>query len=84
MHPQCRKGIYVGYESPSIICFLEPFAGDFFTAQFVDYHFDETVFSPLGEDKNVNILEERRELTWTVPTMSHLDLCTTQFDKDVR
>ena len=35
-------------------------------------------------DKNVNVPEEQRELTWTIPTMSHLDLCTAQCDKDTQ
>ncbi|PRQ59184.1 putative RNA-directed DNA polymerase [Rosa chinensis] len=84
MGPQRRMGIYVGYESPSIIRFLEPLTGDLFTARFADCHFDETVFPPLGGDKNVTVPDERRELTWNVPTMSHLDPRTAQCDNEVR
>jgi len=36
-------------------------------------HFDETVFPSLGGDKNTNVQQERQELLWSVPTMSHLD-----------
>ncbi|XP_062014900.1 uncharacterized protein LOC133731550 [Rosa rugosa] len=82
--PQRRMGIYVGYESPSIIRFLEPLTGDLFTARFADCHFDETVFPPLGGDKNVTVPDERRELTWNVPTMSHLNPRTAQCDNEVR
>ena len=32
MGPQKNMGIYVGYESPSIIKYLEPSTGDLFTA----------------------------------------------------
>ena len=32
-----------------------------------------SVFPSLGGDKNVNVPEERRELSWTTPTLSHLD-----------
>ena len=39
MGPQRRLGIYVGYESPSIIKYLEPTTGDVFTARFADCHF---------------------------------------------
>ena len=48
-------------------------AGDLFTAEFADCHFDETVFPSLGGDKNKNVQQERQELSWSVPTMSHLD-----------
>jgi len=61
--PQRRKWICIGYESPSIICFLEPLTGNLFTAQFANCHFDETVFPPLGGGKNVNVPEERCEVT---------------------
>ena len=40
--------IYVGYESPSIIKYLEPMIGDLFKARFVDCHFDESVYPTLG------------------------------------
>ena len=38
---QRRLGIYVGYDSPSIIKYLEPSTRDLFTARFVNSHFDE-------------------------------------------
>ena len=47
MGPQRRLGIYVGFESPSIIRYLEPLTGDVFIAQFVDCHFSETTFPTL-------------------------------------
>ena len=57
MGPQRSFGIYVGFDSPSIIRYLEPLMGDVFTARFVDCHFNESVFLPLGGEKLV--LEER-------------------------
>ena len=55
MGPQRRLGIYIGYESPSIIKCLEPSTGDIFTARFVDYHFDESNFPTTGrENKQLN------------------------------
>ncbi len=50
-----RMGIYVGYESPTIVRYLEPLTGDLFTARFADCHFDETVFPSLGGDKNTDV-----------------------------
>ncbi|KAJ9558226.1 hypothetical protein OSB04_012840 [Centaurea solstitialis] len=61
--PQKRRGIYVGYESPSIICYLEPLTGDLFTARHADCDFDETIFPSLGGDLHVDVDKERRELT---------------------
>ena len=37
------------------------------------YHFDETVFPSLGGDTNKYVQQERQELSWSVPTLSHLD-----------
>jgi hypothetical protein len=42
--------------------FLEPLTGDLFTT-LVGCHSDETVFPPLGGDKNVTVPEERREMS---------------------
>ena len=36
-------------------------------------HFDETVLLSLGGDKNKYVQQERQELSWSVPTLSHLD-----------
>ena len=51
MGPQRRLGIYVGYESPSIIRYLEPKTGNDFTARFADCHFNEVIFPVLGGEK---------------------------------
>ena len=47
---QCRLGIYVGFNSPSIIRYLKPTTGDLFTTCFVNCQFDESTFPILGED----------------------------------
>jgi hypothetical protein len=44
-----KVGIYVGFQSPSIIKYLEPLTGDLFTARFADSIFDEEHFPALGE-----------------------------------
>ncbi|XP_024164094.1 uncharacterized protein LOC112171092 [Rosa chinensis] len=82
MGPQRRLGIYIGFDLPSIIRYLEPMTGETFTAQFVDCHFDETIFPSLGGDKTVP--NERHELMWTVPTISHLDPRTKESEIEVR
>ena len=61
MGPQRILGIYVGYDSPSIIRYLEPSSGDVFTAHFADCHFNENLFPPLGGEKSVS--EQRRKIT---------------------
>ena len=49
MSPQRRLGIYVGFETPSIIRYLEPLTGDIFTVRFADCQFNEVVFPTLGK-----------------------------------
>ena len=66
----------MGYDSPSIIRYLEPSIGDVFTTRFADCHFNENLFPPLGGEKSVP--EEQREITWNASIMSHFDLRTNQ------
>ena len=47
-------------------------------------HFDETVFPSLGGDKNKNVQQERQKLSWSVPTLSHLDPRTAQCNNEVQ
>ena len=70
---QRKIGIYVGYDSPAIVCYLEPLTVDLFTARLADCHFDKVVFLSLGGDKHANVPLEHHELSWYEPTMSHLD-----------
>ena len=51
--PQRRLGIYVGFQSASIINYIEPLIGEVFTTRFADCHFDENIFPPLGGDKPI-------------------------------
>ena len=55
-----------------------------FTARFTDCLFYETVFWSLRGDKNVNVLEERCELSWMTLTLSHLDPRTAQPETKVQ
>ena len=53
---------------------------DVFTAHFIDCHFDENVFLPLGGDKP----KEWLDITWYVPSLSHLDPCTRQCELEIQ
>ena len=67
MGPQRRLGIYVGYESPSIIKYLEPSTGDLFTARFSDCHFDEKLYPTLGGETKQLVI------SWNELSLSHYD-----------
>ena len=83
MGPQRRRlDIYVGYDSTKIIRSLEPKTCDLFTARYADCHFDETLFPPLGGD--VTKTQKWQELSWSVPTLSHLDPRTSQSETEVK
>ena len=69
MGPQRRLGIYVGFETPSIIRYLEPLTGDVFTARFADCQFNEVVFPTLGKKEIVG----KRDISWNEPSLLHLD-----------
>ncbi|XP_019248636.1 PREDICTED: uncharacterized protein LOC109227898 [Nicotiana attenuata] len=80
MGPQRRLEIYVGYESPSIIKYLEPMTGDLFTARFADFHFDESVYPILGgENKQL-----QKKIDWNALSLSHLDPRTNQCEHEVQ
>ena len=82
MGPQHRLGIYVGFDSPSIIKYLEPLTGYIFRARFACCNFNETVFSPLGGENSIS--EEQREITWNASTLSHFDHRTNQCELKVQ
>ena len=80
MGPQRRLGIYVGYESPSIVKYLEPMTGDLFTARFADCHFDEKLFPTLGGENEQLV----KEITWNAKSLSCLDPRSRQFELEVQ
>ena len=82
MGPQRRLEIYIGFDSPSIIRFLEPLTGDVFRDRFAYCHFNGIVFPPLGGEKSIP--EERREITWNASTLSHFDPRTNQCELEVQ
>ena len=51
--PQHRHGIYVGFQSSSIINYIEPLISGVFTTRFAGCHFNEDVFPQLGGEKPI-------------------------------
>ena len=80
MGPKKRLEIYVGFESPLIIRYLELVTGDVFTAWFVDCHFSETIFPTL--ERGIKKLEN--EISWNASLLSHLDPHTKQCELEVQ
>ena len=79
MGPQRRLGIYIGFNSSSIIRYLEPLTGDVFTARFADCHFNESIFPNLGEEKQ----KLDKQVTWN-SSLSYLDLRSGQCELEVQ
>ena len=69
MGPQKRLGIYVGYESPSIIKYLEPLIRDLFMARFVDCHFDELIFPTLRRENK----QLEKDISWNALLLFSFD-----------
>ena len=78
--PQRRLGIYVGFDSRSMIRYLEPLTGDLFNARFADCQFDETDFSQLGGEKK----KLKSEIAWKVSLLSHFDPCSPVCEQEVQ
>ena len=78
-----QLGIYVGFQSPSIIRYLSPETGDMFTAHITMCEFDETTFPKLGsgDDK-----EDRTQFDFVQSNTKegHRDPYTGQGEKEVR
>ncbi|KAL3683038.1 hypothetical protein R1sor_001060 [Riccia sorocarpa] len=51
--PQRQLGIYIGFDSPSKLRYLDHLTGNLFTARFTDCRFDESVFPILGGEKTL-------------------------------
>lgn len=79
---QCCLEIYLGFDSHSIIRCLELLSGNSFKDRFTDWHFDETFFPSLEENKPQN--EKQYEITWNISKLSHLDPRTNQCELEVQ
>ncbi|XP_016733829.1 uncharacterized protein [Gossypium hirsutum] len=80
MGPPRRLGIYVGFESLSIIKYLEPSIGNLFTARFADCHFDKSIFPTLGGE----IKQLDKKISWKELSLAQLDPQTKQCDLEVQ
>jgi len=82
MGPHRKLGIYVGYQSPSIIKYLEPLTGDLFTARYADCIFDEDHFPALGGDtKYQNVCQK---IDWNVQGIPSSDPRTQETELQVQ
>ncbi|XP_074356411.1 uncharacterized protein LOC141696124 [Apium graveolens] len=82
MGPQRRIGIYVGFDSPSIIRYLEPLTCDVFTARYADCHFDESMFPKLGGDNDLHKLNF--EISWNASGLNSIDSRTNQCESELQ
>jgi hypothetical protein len=82
MGPHRKVGIYVGFQSPSIIKYLEPLTGDLFAACFVDSIFDEEHFLALGGDFKYQ--KECQEINWNTQSVPGTDPRTTETELQVQ
>ena len=83
MGPLRKSGIYVGYETPSIIRFLDPATGDCHTARFADCIFDEDLFPTLGGD-NQPVDERSHEITWKATGIHAHDPRTAETNREAQ
>jgi hypothetical protein len=83
MGPHRKFEIYVGYESLSIIKYLELGTGDLFTARYADSIFDEEHFSALGGGLYLNN-KECREIEWSASSIQSLDPRTRETKLEVQ
>jgi len=77
-HRQLR--IYVGYDSPSIIKYLELRIRNLFTVWLFDCHFDEYVFPTLGGERK----QLEKGIGVNELSLSHLDPRTKECELEVQ
>ena len=82
MGPHRKVGIYVGFQSPSIIKYLEPLTGDLFTARFADSIFDEEHFPALGGEFKYQ--KECQEINWNTQCVPGSDPRTSETELQVQ
>ena len=86
MGPKRRLGIYVGFDSPSIIRFLEPTTGDLFSARFADCHFNETMFPSIGTPKIEMVAKHKpvKVFSWNEKNLSQFNPRTPECENEVQ
>jgi hypothetical protein len=83
MGAQRKLGVYVGYESPSIIKYLEPSTGDLHTARFADCIFNEDHFPALGGGKYLS-RDKCHEINWETTGIHGMDPRTSETELEVQ
>jgi hypothetical protein len=81
MGPHTRMEIYVGYQSPSILKYLEPLTGDLFTARLADCICNEDHFSTLGGDNK--FITNGWEINWYDKSILSSDPYTKEIELQV-
>jgi hypothetical protein len=72
--------IYIRFESPLVIKYLEPLTGDSFTTRFIDCHFDKTIFLALGGE----IKQLDKDITCNALLLLNFDPHTKQYEQEVQ
>jgi hypothetical protein len=83
MEPHRKLGIYVGYETPSIIKYLEPKTRDLLMARYADSIFNEEYFPALGGGLYLNN-KEYQEIEWSASSIKSLDPHTKDTELEVQ
>jgi hypothetical protein len=82
MDSHMKLGIYVGFQSPSILKYLEALTGDLFTIRFADCIFNDDHISALGGDNK--FINDGREIVWDEKTIISSDPRTKEIDLQVQ
>jgi hypothetical protein len=82
MGPHKKVGIYVGFQSLSIIKYLEPLTTNLFTTRYTDSIFDEEHFLALGRDFKYQ--KDCQEIDWDAKGIPASDPRTTESELQVQ
>jgi hypothetical protein len=82
MDPHRRIRIYVGFQSSSILKYLEPLTGDLFRARFTDCIFNVGHFLALGGDNK--FITNGREINWDDKSILSSDPRTKEIELQVQ
>ncbi|CAM6105430.1 unnamed protein product [Calypogeia fissa] len=84
MGPQRQKGIYIDFDSRSIIRFLEPITADVFKSRFQDCDFFEDAFPRLSTDNQQGTSTRISDLQWQLALPISTDPRTREADEGVK
>jgi hypothetical protein len=81
MGPLRRMEIYVRFQSPPILKYLEPLTGNLFMTQFTDCIFNDDYFTVLGGDNK--FINDGREIDWDDKSIISSYPCTNETELQV-